>query len=335
VKAVITGGGTGGHLAVAKAFARELKKNEIPAIYIGSTKGQDRGWFEKDNLFSQTFFLDSTGVVNQKGIKKLKALWQIGKETRKTFPILEKIDFVLSVGGFSAAPAALGAVAKKKPLFIHEQNAHIGSLNKVLMPFAKGFFSSFHKPYYPYPVCEEFFKTARIREGIETVIFLGGSQGASAINSFALEIAPLLKERGVKKIFHQTGTKEYQKVKEGYEKLGIEAEVFEFTNDLPTYLAKADFAISRAGAGTLWELCANNLPALLIPYPYAANDHQYKNALFFSLKGAALIRRQENLEASVVKEIFALPIKEMSLKLKELAKPNGAEVILKKILSTL
>lgn len=279
----ITGGGTGGHLSIAQALVEAATKDGHEVIFIGSMSGQDRKYFEHDPLFSHVYFLNTTGVVNQKGLAKFKALFRILKALFESIKILKKhrIEVVYSVGGFSAAPASFASVASFIPLFIHEQNAVEGRLNSLLKPFSKRFISAYDKNAVikGYPVKDEFFKTARVREYVKTVVFLGGSQGAKAINDLALGIARELQAKGIK-IIHQAGEKDFERVKQAYEQLGVEAEIYAFTKEMPQLMAKADLAISRSGAGTLWELCANGLPALFIPFAHAAADHQYHNAKF-------------------------------------------------------
>lgn len=279
----ITGGGTGGHLAIAQALVEAAVKEGHEAIFIGSMSGQDRKYFESNSFFSHVYFLDTTGVVNQKGLAKIKALFRILRAFFESLKILKKhrIEVVYSVGGFSAAPASFASVASFIPLFIHEQNAIYGRLNTLLKPFAKRFISAYDKNAVikGYPVKEDFFKTARIREHVKTVVFLGGSQGAKAINDLALSVANELQAKGIK-IIHQTGEKDFERVKHAYGQLGIEAEIYDFTKEMPRLMKEADLAISRSGASTLWELCANGLPALFIPYAHAASDHQYHNARF-------------------------------------------------------
>jgi UDP-N-acetylglucosamine--N-acetylmuramyl-(pentapeptide) pyrophosphoryl-undecaprenol N-acetylglucosamine transferase len=269
INIAITGGGTGGHLKIAKVIKEELNKRGINPIYIGSTSGADKVWFESDDGFSKKYFLNSTGVVNKKGFNKINSLINILKLSLEAKKILQKnnIKAVFSVGGYSAAPASIAAIFLNIPLFIHEQNAHIGSLNKLLKPFSKRFFSTFLNND-PYPVEEIFFNTARIRKEIKTIIFLGGSQGAVAINNLAIKLASFLKEKNIN-IIHQTGKKDYKRVKSFYEKNNINANVFDFSIELVEKITKADFAISRAGASTLFELAANQIPTLFIPYPYA------------------------------------------------------------------
>ena len=172
----ITGGGTGGHLAIAKAFANELNSRGIKAIFIGSSSGQDKMWFENSDIFEATYFLNSSGVVNKRGFGRLKSLINILNLAFKCKKIFKfhKVSSVISVGGYSAAPAAFGAIICGKKLYIHEQNAVIGRLNLILKPFAREFFSSYFEPKFDYPVDEKFFKISRIRKNLNTILFLGG-----------------------------------------------------------------------------------------------------------------------------------------------------------------
>jgi UDP-N-acetylglucosamine--N-acetylmuramyl-(pentapeptide) pyrophosphoryl-undecaprenol N-acetylglucosamine transferase len=112
---VLSGGGTGGHLAIVRAVKEELKSSGIELVYIGSTKGQDKAWFENDSDFDAVYFLESKGVVNQKGLGKLKSLWMMLKSMLKAKQIFTSHDtkVVLSVGGFSAAPSAFGAIISR------------------------------------------------------------------------------------------------------------------------------------------------------------------------------------------------------------------------------
>ena len=139
---------------------------------------------------------------------------------------------------------------------------------------------------------------------------MGGSQGAKAINNLALEMAPKLKEKGIK-IIHQAGVNNIDEVKKAYESLDIEAEVFGFTTKLADYMNEADFAIARSGASTLWELSATAVPTLYIPYPYAASDHQYYNAQFLVEQNLAWVMRENEIDVS---KVLALLDEDMSTK---------------------
>ena len=201
----LTGGGTGGHLMVAEAIAEAAKELQHSCVFIGSTSGQDRKYFQHATLFERLYFLDTTGVVNQKGIHKLAALFKIIKAFLKARTLLQQhaVEAVYSVGGFSAAPASLAALSLGIPLFIHEQNAVEGKLNSLLKKYASGFISAYdpHSPIQGYPVKEIFYTTAHLRKELHTIIFLGGSQGAKAINDLALELACSLEKMGIKIIY--------------------------------------------------------------------------------------------------------------------------------------
>ncbi|MCK9161186.1 MAG: UDP-N-acetylglucosamine--N-acetylmuramyl-(pentapeptide) pyrophosphoryl-undecaprenol N-acetylglucosamine transferase [Arcobacteraceae bacterium] len=332
----ISGGGTGGHLKVAKTFIDILFQDGYKVIYIGSNKGQDKAWFENYPKIEKTIFLDSKGVVNQGFFGKIDSLYQILKASlyiRKVFKQYN-ITKLISVGGFSAAPAVFATFSSKTKLYIHEQNSKMGALNRLSSFWAKKLFSSYDKRYFlsDYPVDEIFFQTSRVRKEIKTIIFLGGSQGARGINAFALDLAKELDQRGIK-IIHQCGKIELEKIKDKYKALQIDAKVFDFTPELVSYIKEADFAISRAGASTLWELCANNLPTLFVPFPYAASDHQYHNALFLKEQNLGFVLRENELNIQVFFNILdKLNIEDLSKNLKKSIEPNGATTIIKEII---
>jgi len=323
----ITGGGTGGHLMIAKSLAEVAKKRGHKLTFIGSTYGQDRNYFENSSLFDEVHFFETTGVVNQKGLKKFVALYKIFKAFLRAKSILKKegVDATYSVGGFSSAPASFASLFLKVPFFIHEQNAVKGRLNSILQPYATNYICAYDKetPIEGYPVEEIFFESARVRESLKTIIFLGGSHGARAINDLALSVAKELESRGIK-ILHQAGESDFERVESAYKELGVEVELYGFTKELNTLIARADLAISRAGASTLWELSANGCPALFVPYPYAAGDHQYHNAEFIVKNDLGWCEREgESLKQKLL-EVLDEPLAERSKKLLEYAKKDVA-----------
>ena len=324
----MTGGGTGGHLAIIKAVKEHLKEEEL--VYIGSTKGQDKQWFEHDNDFAYKYFFETRGVVNQGALGKIKSLLMMAKATMKAVKLLRKhkAKVVFSVGGFSAASTAFAAKILRIPLVIHEQNAALGSLNKLLKPYATAFISSYleESPIKAYPIKQIFFENAHIRDKVNTIIFLGGSQGAKAINTLALQIAPELQKRGIK-IIHQAGQNNLNDIKAAYDDLSIEAEVFGFTDKLADYMNEADFAIARSGASTLWELSATAVPTLFIPYPYAASDHQFHNAKFLVEKNLAWVMREKEIEKTKVLALLDEELEARSKGLMDIVEKEGSEKI--------
>lgn len=328
---VITGGGTGGHLKVADAFIEEFSKRGIKPIFVGSVNGQDKAWFGEDKRLKKKVFLDTKGVVNKNFLGKIKSMFQIFGAMSKCFDIYDKYDVktVISVGGFSAAPATFSSILSfGNKLYIHEQNSTMGKLNELTSRFATEVFSSYDENSIikDYPVSEEFFDNARIRDQLKTIIFLGGSQGAVAINDFAIASVPILNKLGIR-IIHQTGKNDFERVEQEYKKLGIDVDVFAFSKELSSKMGEADFAVSRSGASTLWELSANALPTLFVPYPYAAKDHQYTNAMFLEKQGLCYISREKDLSVNLLKEILKKDNYSLSKNLVTSIKCNAVESI--------
>ena len=327
---VITGGGTGGHLSVAKSFTEEFYNRGYRVIFIGSTKGADKQWFQNDPKLFKTYFMDTKGVVNQNFFGKFVSLWMIFKAVIKSIKIFKQYNVtkVISVGGFSAAPASFASILTKKDFYIHEQNSVVGRLNKLTKKFAKELFSSYLETskVKDYPINEKFFQHQRVRDEIKTIIFLGGSQGARAINNFALKVAPKLNQMGIK-IIHQTGKSDFEKLKKEYVNLNIDVDIFDFSTDLITKMDQSDFAVSRSGASTLWELVALGIPTLYIPYPYAAANHQFYNGKFLMDNDLCFLKTEDQLEIDYFFEILKTDIKTKSEKLIKLISPNAVKNI--------
>lgn len=331
---IFTGGGTGGHLVIALSLAEAAKSRGHRVMFIGSTSGQDRQWFSESTLFEEAHFLETTGVVNKKGLGKLGALWKVFKALLASRRLIRSFgaDAVVSVGGFSAAPAALASVMTKTPLYIHEQNAVTGKLNTILRPYAKRFFSSYEEGenHCDYPVNPVYFENARVRDRVKTIIFLGGSQGAKFINDLALEIAPWLSSGGIA-IIHQCGAKEEERVRAAYREMGIDVEVYGFTTKIAELIARSDFAVSRSGASTLWELCAARVPTFFIPFPFAAADHQFHNAQYILKYDCGWCERQGEELSLKLQEAILSDIRPKSERLGNLIAPSGAVHIIEAI----
>jgi len=328
---VFTGGGTGGHLAIIDSVKEFVTKDKV---YIGSTSGLDKKWYKEDNSFKSKYFLESSVVMNKNFFGKIKTLTSLTKEIKRARDILKKENakVLFCVGGYSAAPASIAALTLRIPLVIHEQNSVSGVLNKFLKPFAREFISAFepNSVTTSYPIKDIYFKSKRVRKELKTLLIMGGSQGSVTLNNLALKLAPILKQRGIK-LYHQAGEKNIDSVKKEYQKLGLDdIEVFGFNPNLEKIIQEADFAIARAGASTLWELTANGLPALFVPYPYAVGDHQYYNAKYLSDKNLAFIYRDNELSVEKVLDIIdSINLEEISQKLPNEINPNGARDIAK------
>ncbi len=332
---VVTGGGTGGHLSVAKSLIDELYDRGYKVIFIGSMKGADRDWFENYEKIELRYFLATKGVVNQNFFGKFASLFKIIKEAFFCKDIMKKysVKKIISVGGFSAASASFGAILGGLELFIHEQNSVMGNLNKITSKFAKEVFSSYdqNSSIKDYPINQKFFEFQRVRKEIKTIIFLGGSQGATAINDFALKIALLLTEKGIN-IIHQTGKSDLERCKLFYTENNINATVFDFDKNILAFMDQADFAVSRSGASSLWELCALGIPTLFIPYPYASLNHQYFNAKFLLDENVCFLKLQKELDETILEEIFSADLEKISKNLIGIIKKDGVKQITDKIL---
>ncbi len=326
----IVGGGTGGHLSIARSVKEALNRRGIKPFFIGSTGGQDKQWFAQDEGFEAKYFLDTQSVVDRGLIGKIKSLGKIAKAAWMAQKIIQEknIDIVFSVGGYSAAPGSIASIIRGKKLYIHEQNAVMGRLNALFSKKATAIFSPYveNSPVKDYPISEIFFDNARVRTEIKTIIFLGGSQGAHAINVFAQSVAKMLHGKDIK-IIHQCGRGDYDALQEFYSSENIEVDLFSFDKKLYEKIAEADFAISRAGASTLWELTASQLPALYIPYPYAAGDHQYFNAKFLLDQKLGFLCREAFLSKDIMQQVFDADIAKMSSGLQGLVSPDGADKI--------
>ncbi|MBF7069214.1 undecaprenyldiphospho-muramoylpentapeptide beta-N-acetylglucosaminyltransferase [Campylobacter volucris] len=333
----ITGGGTGGHLAIARCLMQSAKEQGIECIYIGSENGQDKLWFEQELTFKQRYFLSSSGVVNKKGLSKISSFVHIIKLALNVKKILKEheIKAVFSVGGYSSAPASFAALMSNISLFIHEQNSKIGSLNSLLKPFSKAFFTAFKDQikssntfFCPYPVNELFIQKARTRKELQTIIFLGGSQGAKFINDLALKYALYFQKEHIN-IIHQCGKNDYLRCKKAYEDMKIKVDLFDFDKNLIEKITKADLAVSRSGASSLFELSANKLPCVFIPYPYAAKNHQYHNAMYLKEQNLCEIFSQD-CDEDFIDIIKKLSLEQISLNLGKLEQENGADFMLYK-----
>jgi UDP-N-acetylglucosamine--N-acetylmuramyl-(pentapeptide) pyrophosphoryl-undecaprenol N-acetylglucosamine transferase len=335
---VVTGGGTGGHLEVARLLRDGFGRRGVPSVFIGTTRGQDRRWFPTDDGFAVRYFLDTRGVVDRGPAARLASLVLILRATATALRLLRRhaAQAVVNVGSYAAAPASFAAVLRRTPLFIHEPSARVSPLSRLLRPYAAGVFSSYEagSPVTAFPVDRRFFDLARPRTEVRRILFLGGSQGARSLNDFALAVAPALRGLGIA-IVHQAGEADFARVAAGYQQLHIAADVFPFDRAMARRMAAADLAVSRSGGGTLWELVANGLPTLFVPFPHAARDHQYHNARFFVDRGLAFVARQPDLGLDTLLAAMRADVLAMSLKLMAFNEPDGAEQMADVILQRL
>lgn len=311
MKLLLAGGGTGGHLFPAVALAQRLLEtdDEAQVLFVGTKRGIEARVLPELGLRLET--VNIRGLVGQGLRGKLRLLPQLAGSLRQAARILDRFrpDVVLGVGGYASGPALLAARLKGIPCVIHEQNAWPGLTNRLLARWAERVCLSFSEADRAFNRGRTILTGNPLRSGMEdcpplpsadpTLLVFGGSRGARAINRAVVGALPHLSAfRGRLRIHHQTGDADLQEVQEGYRQAGWEdAEVVPFINDMAAAYARSQLVICRAGATTIAELTVCGRPAILIPYPFAAADHQTANARMLSHRGAGLLLPQGDLNS--------------------------------------
>ena len=313
---VIAGGGTGGHIYPGIAIAQEFKRRN-PAnrvLFVGTAKGLETKIVPREGFelkLIEVAALKRVGFVQ--AIKSLLLLPQSFLAVRSLIREF-KPDVVIGVGGYSSGPVGLIAALSGVPVLVAESNALPGFTNRVLARFVDAAAVSFEEAKRFFgkkaeitgnPVRSEFFSVPqKVSEETINLLITGGSQGARAINEAmcgAVEfLEPVLRKEGGRfAIVHQTGEADFEKVRAAYAKLSadspIKAEAKPFLEKIVDAFAQADLVICRAGATTVAELAAAGKPALLVPFPFAADDHQRKNAEAVERAGAGRMLLQADL----------------------------------------
>jgi UDP-N-acetylglucosamine--N-acetylmuramyl-(pentapeptide) pyrophosphoryl-undecaprenol N-acetylglucosamine transferase len=318
VRGIIAGGGTGGHLFPGLAIAKEISRRSEKAELLFVT---GRRKMELDILNRTGFLQSSISVEGLKGrgwLKGLRALIKLPLSFFQSFSIIRDFspNIVIGVGGYSSGPVCMMARLMGIPSAIHEQNSYPGLTNRLLCRVVEKVFISFEESRVHFsggsllltgnPIREEFLtkeETGRGRNGTFTILILGGSQGARAINRSVVATLKILKEKGKSlDVIHQTGETDYKEVVKAYEREGMKVEIRHFIEDMGRAYNQADLVISRAGATTVSELAALGKPSILIPYPYAANRHQETNAQMLVKAGGAEMMLEEALSGRSLAE---------------------------------
>ncbi|MEN8135968.1 MAG: undecaprenyldiphospho-muramoylpentapeptide beta-N-acetylglucosaminyltransferase [Thermodesulfobacteriota bacterium] len=355
IRLVVTGGGTGGHLfpgiAVAEAIMAERAGSQV--LFIGTDRQID------NQVLGQHSF--KTATVRCQGLKGksmsavLTALVQLPTALFKAALILRKFgpDLVLGVGGYVTGPVVLAARLLGIPTCIHEQNSIPGLANKMLGKFVDRIFLSISGSEDFFPVGRTVLTGNPVRREIlackdqpeekqgSVLLVMGGSQGAHRLNVLVAEgLAGARQELPTDfLIIHQTGDQDEQLVKDIYGAAGIKAEVAPFINDMANVYRRADLLVSRAGATSLAEICVQGKPSILLPYPYAADNHQEHNARMVADRGGALLRRESELESAVLAADILKIVKDpeemrrMGTKAREVSFPGASGAIVKECLA--
>ncbi|MCW5205846.1 undecaprenyldiphospho-muramoylpentapeptide beta-N-acetylglucosaminyltransferase [Desulfobulbus sp. F5] len=353
MRIIITGGGTGGHLFPGIALAAALRQRfpGCEIMFIGTKRQLDR-----DTLAGLDFQQESITCMGLKGMgltHRIRSLASLPKAVLEACHLIKQFqpELVFGVGGYVTGPVLLAARLLGVPACIHEQNSIPGLANRLTARFVNKVFVSIPGNY-PFPLAKtvvsgnpvraEILAAAEQKQSQQeantpfTLLVMGGSLGAHRINMLMLEAMAIIKKQQPVpfRLIHQTGAADAEQVRAGYAAADIEAEVAPFIKDMAAVYAQADLAVARAGATSLAELAVMGLPALLIPYPHAADDHQAANASYYVAGGGARMYREEELNAGrLAAAIMVLAgnaneLAQMGAAMRQVAVPDAAERIL-------
>lgn len=344
---LITAGGTGGHVYPGLAVARALQAQDIPVVWMGTAQGLEARVVPEAGI--EMVYLRVHGLRGKGILSLVTAPFQLTRALFQSFNIMRRVKpaAVLGMGGFVAGPGGLVAALMGKPVIIHEQNAIPGLTNKLLSKVSTKVLEGFPGTFAGLknslgignPVRQDIASLAHPvkrlgnRWGHVHVLVFGGSLGAQALN----EVVPMaLGELALDKrpvVRHQAGKNKDEATARVYEKMNVEAEITPYIDDMAAAYEWADLVICRSGALTVAELAAAGLASIMVPYPYAVDDHQTANAKYLSESGAAILMPQNDLTKENLSEILENlcgnrdQLIEMSLRARELAKPQATEEV--------
>jgi len=345
MRAILAGGGTGGHVIPALAIAHQLQKDySAEALFIGTARGIE------NRLVPAAGFplrLVQVGGLNRVSLKtRLKTFADLPRAVWDSRRILSEFrpDVVIGVGGYASGPAMLAAVLRGIPTLVFEPNFVPGFANRLVARWVSGAAVHFAETgrYFRrcevtgVPVREAFFQIAQTHAPAAkpTLLIFGGSQGAHAINQVVMDSVADLRARvpGIH-IVHQTGERDYNDAQAAYANLGGSVEVHRFIDDMPGLFARADLLICRSGASTVAEVTAAGKPAIFVPFPRAADDHQKRNAEALERAGAAVMLEESKLNrqslVEAVSSLFSDPsrLQKMGEAARKLSHPDAARDI--------
>jgi len=311
----MAGGGTGGHVIPALAVARELRTRGHALFFVGTERGLEAKLVPNEGFELKRIEI---GGLNRVGLRqKLATLAQLPFTTLGCRKFVRGSSAVFSMGGYAAGPPVMAALMSRVPVVVMEPNAVPGFTNRIIARFVARALISFPETaaYFPkgkteatgLPVREEFFRIVpRPRSGTLHVLITGGSQGSRTLNQAARQSWPLFRDAGVPvRMVLQTGPSNHPQLRDEFAKSGLEGEVVPFIADMPAAFEAADVVVCRSGAGAVSELAAAGKPSVLVPFPFAADDHQTRNAEAMERGGAALLVRDADMNGGRLFESVA------------------------------
>ena len=349
MKFYVSGGGTGGHFFPALALIECMLERGLDVEFVGSKRGIENRL--KSSIPCRSTFVESYPFVG-KGVKdKIKAVLYSLLESFRLTRYIKTAQGGIVFGGYASLPLGMALILKRKPLYLHEQNSIPSSTNTLFSKFATKVFITFEhsRRFFPkekviktgLPVRKRLLKShldkTQVKESFgfdptkPVLLIIGGSQGAEFLNRLALDVFSHLHLQGI----HLTGEKDKEFVSDFYRDKKLPVKVFEFSDKMEYIYTACDVAISRAGASTITELSIFGIPAVFVPFPFSARDHQYYNAKEIEQMGGGIVLRQEhaNLERiTKALEHILTNIEDFSKNIKKFANPSACEDILKHII---
>jgi UDP-N-acetylglucosamine--N-acetylmuramyl-(pentapeptide) pyrophosphoryl-undecaprenol N-acetylglucosamine transferase len=345
MRAILAGGGTGGHVIPALAIAQELQRRyQAEILFIGTARGLENRLVPAAGFPLQ---LVKVGALNRVSMAtRIRTALDLPRAIFTAAGMLNEFhpDVVIGVGGYASGPAMLAAILKHTPTLAFEPNLVPGFANRMVARFVSAAAVHFEQTAEHFrnavvtgvPVRPAFFQIPKKRysPGSPTLLVFGGSQGARAINQAVIRSLPELVRRlpGLH-VIHQTGEREYNEVQAAYAGIGISAEVHKFIDDMPAFFARADLVLCRSGASTVAEIAAAGKPAIFVPFPRAADDHQRRNAEAMEEASAAVVLEETRLDevwlVDTVEALLADPARlgRMSDAARAMAHPDAAKEI--------
>ena len=344
---LIAAGGTGGHVYPALAVADYLREQGVKITWVGTKKGLEHRVIPAANIPLEIISISGLrgkGLLNLLFVP-LKLVVAI-VQTVKIF-IRVKPDAVLGMGGFVSGPCGLAAFILRKPLYLHEQNAIPGLTNKVLSYLATTAMQAFPNSLKSKkniivtgnPIRKDISELAgpemRMADRKDSIrlLIVGGSLGAQALNENVPQALSEITQELQPNVWHQTGKNKLDATITNYKKVNVEAKVTEFIEDMAEAYEWADLVICRAGALTVSELANAGVGAILVPYPYAVDDHQTANAQYLTNAGAAILIQQEQIMPKLkdtMAELFQagrIKLIDMAKAARELSKPDATKTV--------
>jgi UDP-N-acetylglucosamine--N-acetylmuramyl-(pentapeptide) pyrophosphoryl-undecaprenol N-acetylglucosamine transferase len=341
---LIMAGGTGGHIYPGLAVADALRAQGWKIVWLGAPNSMEAELVPKHGY--PVAWVNFSGVRG-KGLLRLLTLpftllRALGQSADAIFRY--RPDVVLGMGGYITMPGGLMAAMLRRPLVIHEQNSIAGMSNKVLAKIATRVLSGFPEVlkntlWSGNPVRADIAALAEpqaryaARNGKLNVLVVGGSLGAQALNETLPQALAMLSAQERPHVIHQTGKKHFEAVQQLYVQAGVSVDIRAFLDDMASQYANADVVICRAGALTIAELAAAGVASVLIPFPFAVDDHQTHNARFLSEQGAAILLSQKELSADklaqLLRDFSREKLSEMAQAARKLAKPDATQAVAK------